>query len=166
MAKIEIKRKDIVEQEVKEAILRQEYEESLPSVESRLESIAFAIQKLIRVDELTEEELSEMISLFPTWESALYRGKQVEKDTKYVYNGRLYKVVTPHIPQENWNPEKDNGALWDEVVPPGVIDEWEQRYGHNAYQPGDKVIWEGEVYEAKSVTTYDPTSYPAAWLKK
>lgn len=166
MAKIRVKKREIVEQEVEKEILEQQYIESLPTVEERLESISFAIQKIIRVDELSAEELAEMISLYPTWESAMYKGKKVEKDIKYTYKGKLYSVVTPHTPQENWNPEKDNGALWDEVVPAGVVDNWEQRYGHNAYQPGDKVIWEGEVYEAKSVTTYNPTSYPAAWLKK
>lgn len=162
MGKLIIKAKE----EVKAEIIKQEYLESLPSVEERLESIAFAIQKLVRADELSEEELSEMIALYPTWESALYKGKEVEKGMKYTYKEKLYTVVTPHTPQDNWNPERDNGALWDEVVPAGVVDNWEQRYGHNAYQPGDKVIWEGEIYEAQEVTTYTPTDVPKHWVKK
>lgn len=166
MAQMNIKKKETVEKEVEQEILKQEYMESLPSVEERLESMSFAIQRLVRVDELDEGELAEMISLYPTWESAMYKGKEVEKGIKYTYKGKLYSVVQPHTPQDNWNPERDNGTLWDEVVPAGVVDEWEQRYGHNPYQPGDKITWQGNIYEAKEVTTYNPATVPNHWLKK
>ena len=42
--------------------------------------------------------------------------------------------------------------------------EWEQRYGHNAYQVGDLVTYNGKVYRnVWAGNTYTPEAYPQGW---
>ncbi|MDL2257595.1 hypothetical protein LJC42_00350 [Eubacteriales bacterium OttesenSCG-928-K08] len=65
--------------------------------------------------------------------------------------------------------ELEYGEDMPEAVEPGEdepaeILEWEQRQGaHDQYQPGDKVTFEGGIYECVQATTYSPGQYPAAW---
>lgn len=54
----------------------------------------------------------------------------------------------------------------DDPVPEPLPDapEWEQRYGHNAYQVGDLVTFEGKVYEnIWAGNTFTPVAYPQGW---
>jgi len=45
-----------------------------------------------------------------------------------------------------------------------VIPEWEQPDSTNAYQIGDKVLFEGVVYESViSNNIWSPSAYPAGW---
>ena len=125
-----------------------------------------ATKKMIRIDEIDPEELEEMIDMYPTWEKALEKGKKVLVGKHYSYKGKLYKVNIEHIPQENWNPERDQ-TLWHSTVPVNVIAAWEQRYGHNPYQVGDQVIWtDGKIYTCKKITTYSPKDVPTDWEVK
>jgi hypothetical protein len=50
-------------------------------------------------------------------------------------------------------------------MPENVIPEWVQPIGaHDAYKIGDKVIFEGRVYESIiDGNTWSPTDYPAGW---
>ena len=119
-----------------------------------------ATRKLIRVDELSEEELFEMIDLYPNYTI----------DTNYSvgdifkYEGKLYKVIQAHTSQEDWIPS-ELPALYLNMMPENVIPEWKQPVGgHDAYNIGDKVIFEGEVYESTiDNNTWSPTDYPQGW---
>ena len=51
------------------------------------------------------------------------------------------------------------------MMPENVIPEWVQPTGsHDAYNVGDKVIYEGQVYECIiDDNTWSPTDYPQGW---
>lgn len=126
----------------------------------RIDANLQATRKLIRVDELSEEELIEMIDL--------YEGYQVDKlykvDDIFKYEGKLYKVIQEHTSQADWIPS-ELPALYLSMMPENVIPEWKQPTGgHDAYKKGDKVIFNGKVYESLiDGNTWSPTDYPASW---
>jgi len=66
--------------------------------------------------------------------------------------------------QEDWVPS-ELPALYLSMMPENVIPEWVQPTGsHDAYNKGDKVIFEGEVYECIiDGNTWSPTDYPQGW---
>ena len=119
-----------------------------------------ATRKLIRVDELSEDELLDMIDLYESYEvDKLYKINDIFK-----YEGKLYKVIQEHTSLENWIPS-ELPALYLSMMPENVIPEWVQPTGsHDAYNIGDKVIFEGVVYESIiDGNTWAPTDYPQGW---
>ena len=82
------------------------------------------------------------------------------------YKGVLYKVLQPHTSQETWTPDV-TASLYAKVLidPTGeTIPEWEQPDSTNAYMTGDKVRFEGVVYESTvDNNIWSPTAYPAGW---
>lgn len=102
--------------------------------------------------------------IYPFWEA----GISVEEGQRYLYvmNTTLYKVLQPHTTQADWTPDI-TPALWKVVQPEGVIPDWKQPTGaHDAYKIGDKVKFNGSIYESLiNANTYSPTAYPAGWKK-
>jgi len=119
-----------------------------------------ATRKLVRVDKLTNEELLDMVDIYPDWNEVedLMVGELVQD------GGKLYKVIQAHTRQDDWKPE-NTPALFNEVMPPAVIPEWVQPTGsHDAYNTGDKVLFEGSVYKSLiDANTWSPTTYPQGW---
>lgn len=90
---------------------------------------------------------------------------QYTVDTRVRYNNILYRVLQDHISQEAWNPE-DAPSLFAKVLIPdeNVIPEWEQPDSTNAYQIGDKVRFDGHIYESAIANNiWSPAAYPAGW---
>ena len=119
-----------------------------------------ATRKLIRVDELDENELLDIIDLYESYEvDKLYKAGDIFK-----YEGKLYKVLQEHTSLENWIPS-ELPALYLNMMPDSVIPEWVQPTGsHDAYNTGDKVIYEGKVYESLiDNNTWNPLDYPQGW---
>lgn len=57
-------------------------------------------------------------------------------------------------------------SLWAKVLIPdtNVIPEWEQPDSTNAYNIGDKVIFNGKVYESLiNNNVWSPADYPGGW---
>lgn len=116
-----------------------------------------ATRKLIRVDELSEEELTEMIDLYPQYEI----GKSYVVGDVIKYEGELCKVIQEHTSLKNWVPS-ELPALYLNMMPENVIPEWKQSAGaHDAYKKdaivkheeklwkniyGDGNTWEPGVY--------------------
>lgn len=119
-----------------------------------------ATRKLIRVDELDEHELLEMIDLYESYQV----DKQYKADDIFKYEGKLYKVIQEHISLENWIPS-ELPALYLNMMPENVIPEWKQPTGnHDSYSIGDKVLFNGKVYESTiDNNTWSPTEYPGGW---
>jgi hypothetical protein len=119
-----------------------------------------ATRKLIRVDELAPEELTEMIDLYPNYTiDTNYNVGDIFK-----YEGKLYKVIQAHTSQDDWLPS-ELPALYLNLLPDNVIPEWVQPTGvHDAYNIGDKVIFESKVYESLiNGNVWIPTNYPQGW---
>ena len=82
------------------------------------------------------------------------------------YNDKLYKVLQAHKVQLNWNPE-DAPSLFAEVLtdPTGeTILEYKTPGSTNPYQAGDKVKFNGAIYECLiNNCVWSPSEYPSAW---
>lgn len=119
-----------------------------------------ATRKLIRVDELSEDELTEMIDLYPQFEL----GYAYQIGDIFKFDNKLYKVIQAHISQADWLPDV-NPSLYLNLMPENVIPEWKQPTGsHDSYNVGDKVIFEGKVYESTiDNNTWSPREYEQGW---
>lgn len=74
--------------------------------------------------------------------------------------GKLYKVVQGHTSQADWTPS-ELPALYKSYMDENIIAEWEQPQGsHDAYQKGDKVIFDSKVYVSIAENNvWKPTEY-------
>ena len=82
------------------------------------------------------------------------------------YKSVLYKVLQPHTSQETWTPDVASSVYAKVLIDPTgeTIPEWEQPDSTNAYMTGDKVRFEGVVYESViDNNIWSPTAYPAGW---
>ena len=82
------------------------------------------------------------------------------------YKNILYKVLQPHTSQETWTPDVASSVYAKVLIDPTgeTIPEWEQPDSTNAYMTGDKVKFEGVVYESViDNNIWSPTANPAGW---
>ena len=100
--------------------------------------------------------------VYPAWSG---NGIEYKKDMRVTYNGVLYKVWQDHTSQETWTPT-DAASLFAKVLTStdGTIPDWEQPTAENAYMKGDKVRYNGKVYESLiDNNVWKPDEYPAGW---
>ena len=119
-----------------------------------------ATRDLIKTDSLSTDEISGLIDLYPKWDV----GKSYLIDDLVAYNDGLYQCAQAHTSQADWTPDVAL-ALFTRKTPAGVIPDWAQPTGaHDAYQTGDKVLYNGQVYESViDGNTWSPDEYPAGW---
>ena len=93
-------------------------------------------------------------------------GVAYEVGKRVLYKGVLYKVLQAHTSQAGWNPV-DAPSLFAKVINEtidGSIPEFEQPDSTNPYMKGDKVMFNGKVYESLiDNNVYSPEAYPAGW---
>jgi len=110
---------------------------------------------------LDDTDALEAVSLFPQWnDSAEYN-----VDDRVRFHNVLYKCLQAHIAQPTWTPQ-NTPSLWAKVLIPdeNVIPDWEQPDSTNPYQIGDKVIYNGKIYECTIPNNiWSPSTYPAGW---
>lgn len=100
--------------------------------------------------------------VFPTWSGD---SKEYKKGERLNYNGTLYKVLQDHTSQATWTPT-DPPSLFAKVLTStdGTIPEWEQPGSTNGYMTGDKVKFEGKIYESIiDNNVWSPAAYPQGW---
>lgn len=103
-----------------------------------------------------------MPELFPHWSG---NSKEYVKDDKVLYNNVLYKVLQNHTSQGGWTPEAAP-SLFAKVLTSttGEIPEWEQPSSTNPYMKGDKVKYNGKIYESViDNNVWSPEAYPQGW---
>ena len=98
---------------------------------------------------LSDEEAAQVGALFPTWTAgvAYTAGERISDEA-----GNLYRVVQDHTSQADW-PMDATPALYTPLgvtaEEPDAIPEWRQPTGaHDAYNTGDRVLYQGKVYES------------------
>lgn len=93
-------------------------------------------------------------------------GVAYEVGKRIMYNGVLYKVIQAHTSQVDWTPIAAP-SLFAKVINEtvdGSIPEFEQPDSTNPYMKGDRVIFNGKVYESLiDNNVYSPEAYPAGW---
>lgn len=110
---------------------------------------------------LSDEDALQAINLFTTWKP----NKAYVVDERVNYEGILYKCLQAHTALESWTPTAAP-SLWAKVLipDPDVIPDWEQPDSTNPYMEGDKVRFEGQVYESLiNNNVWSPSAYPAGW---
>ena len=91
---------------------------------------------------------------------------------KIIYNNNVYKVVQSHLSQEGWEPDKASSLFTlfsksiSDVVTGEVLEFIKPTGAHDSYMKGDKVRFEGSVYESLiDSNVYSPAEYPNGWRK-
>ena len=82
------------------------------------------------------------------------------------HNDILYKVLTEHTSQATWTPDVSPGLFAKVLIDPSgeTILDWVRPDSTNAYMIGDKVKYEGIIYESIiDNNIWSPTEYPAGW---
>ena len=116
---------------------------------SDLEQEALLTLSRRQAEALSDEAAAEVGALFPQWEPGrdYQAGARVSDEA-----GRLYRVVQDHTSQAGW-PLAGTPALYTPLgvttEDPDAIPEGVQPTGaHDAYQLGDRVRYQGKVYES------------------
>lgn len=116
------------------------------------------------LDESDDVDLDAVTPLFPEWQT----GTAYTVGALARHDGTLYRCVQAHTTQGDWTPPAVP-ALWTPVkVTTGpTVDEWVQPTGqHDAYQTGDRVTFDGAVWESTIVdNVWSPSAHPAGWAK-
>ena len=85
---------------------------------------------------------------------------------RIMFEGVLYKVIQAHTSQAEWTPIAAP-SLFAKVINEtidGSIPEFEQPDSTNPYMKGDRVIFNGKVYESLiDNNVYSPEAYPTGW---
>lgn len=114
---------------------------------------------LTAIDDSVAEKIPEM---FPAWDG---NSKEYKTGDRVQYNNVLYKVLQNHTSQSTWAPT-DAPSLFTKVLTSatGEPEEWQQPDSTNGYQTGDRVIYNGKVYESLiDNNIWSPEAYPAGW---
>lgn len=107
------------------------------------------------VSTFTDENAVKVIDLYPVWTV----GIAVAKDSRYQYNGKLYKCVQAHTTQADWQPDV-TPALWVKVS----LDEWPEWIqptgAHDAYAKDAKVTHNSKKWTSDvDANTWEPGVY-------
>ena len=140
-------------------------EEELALSEVGINSVAEATELRQELNEIvssmTDEEAVERAILFSNWIS----GKAYSVGERVRYGGRIFKVLQAHTSQEDWTPSRAP-SLFAEVLTSedGEPLEWQQPSSTNPYLTGDKVIYEGNIYQSLiDNNVWSPAEYPQGW---
>lgn len=110
---------------------------------------------------LTDEQALQAPMLFEHWQS----DTAYEVGQRIYYNGTLYSVLIAHTSQADWTPDISPSLFAKVLIPnPEVIPDWEQPDSTNGYMKGDKVNYNGVIYESIiDNNIWSPAAYPAGW---
>ena len=115
---------------------------------------------------LSDEQALQVPLMFPKWQV----GKAYAVGERVLYLGVLYKVIQAHTSQAGWEPDiapslfAKNLIVKDEEGEQVDIPEWVQPDSTNPYMIGDKVKFEGKVYQSLiDNNVWSPSAYPEGW---
>lgn len=115
---------------------------------------------------LTDEQALQVPLMFPKWQA----DKEYAVGDRVLYLGVLYKVLQAHTSQVGWEPDiapslfAKNLIVKDEHGEQVDIPEWVQPDSTNPYMKGDKVKFEGKIYQSLiDNNVWSPTAYPQGW---
>ena len=115
---------------------------------------------------LSDEQALQVPLMFPKWQV----GKAYVVGDRVLHLGVLYKVLQAHTSQDGWQPDvapslfAKNLIVKDEQGEQVDIPEWEQPDSTNPYMTGDKVRFEGKVYQSLiDNNVWSPSDHPQGW---
>lgn len=124
--------------------------------------IATEVERLARIQQESQEARGgDAHTDGEPWTQPLGAHDAYALGTTATHDGKTWVSLTPY---NTWAPGVSG---WREVVEDGDAPaEWVRPSGtHDAYQPGDRVTFEGKVYRSvhPGANTWSPTEYPPAW---
>ena len=133
----------------------------IPRGELLEQDTAKALEMLgVNFDSLTDEQALQVPNVFPLWKV----GVQYLVGERILFDGKLYKVLTQHKSQEDWQPDVAPSLFAKVIVGTDQPLEWQQPNSTNPYMKGDKVLFNGKVYASLiDNNVWSPTDYPAGW---
>lgn len=114
-----------------------------------------------QASQLTDEDILKTPDFVEKWQADV----AYAVGTRLNHNGTIYKVLQDHTSQAGWEPGVA-ASLFAEVLTSedGTPREWVQPGSTNPYMTGDKVIFEGVVYESTiDNNVWSPSAYPTGW---
>lgn len=111
---------------------------------------------------ISDDAALKMPDYFPTWDG---NGHSYAAGDRVTYNDTLYKVLQAHTSQTTWTPT-DAPSLFAKVLTSttGEPLPWEQPDSTNPYMIGDRVTYNGKVYESTvDNNVWAPDAYPQGW---
>lgn len=128
-----------------EAARAEAQERHRPLTESEVSRLIIRQQiNTLTVDDNTALRMTEF---YPAWAA----GVSYAAGYKVQRSGKLWRCLQAHTAQSDWNPV-DAPSLWAEVLAgqDGTeIGEWVQPDSTNPYMRGDKVSYNGKIYESE-----------------
>lgn len=131
------------------------YVHNVVPVAGTAEEAAVALSRM-QFMSLSDETAYDFRALAPEWiPSENYYGPDDSSgnpQSRVLYNGELYTCLKTHTSQTTWNPE-DAPSLWSKILPgqsgSGTeVGEWVQPESTNGYSTGDRVIYNGHLWES------------------
>lgn len=146
---------------------------SFAAMSMKLEHTEKVVNELIKQFVLADNLTDEQKELITSQYRKIGVGDMVYPDEIVNINGELFKYVQPNeveIVTESWLTDASLftpflQAETDDGIP--VVEEFKQPTGeHDAYQTGDKVLFDGDVYESIiDNNIWSPVDYPQGWKK-
>lgn len=113
------------------------------------------------IKDVSDEVALLIPEVYPVWSAD---SVEYKKDDRVTYNGILYKVLTAHTSQASWTPTDAPSLFVKVLTSDNEILDWEQPSADNAYMKGDKVRYNGKVYESLiDNNVWAPDAYPDGW---
>ena len=126
--------------------------------DSAIKGILFAL-----TDEQAEANATMILELAKEWQP----DEAYERYAYVKHNDVLYKVLQSHRSQSDWTPDLAP-SLFAPVLtsPTGEPLEWVQPDSTNPYMKGDRVIFQGKIYESTiDNNVWSPGDYPQGWVE-
>lgn len=109
--------------------------------------------------DFTDEQAFQNKDLYPDWNG---NGVLLWVGDIVYYKESIYKVLQSHTTQLDWAP--DVAVSLFVKISIEEIPEWEKPDSTNPYMLGDKVRFEGHIYESTmDYNIWSPSEYPAGW---
>lgn len=137
-----------------------ELDAAYPSEEESLKVAArLAIIPKLAAEEIAEADVEALTGLFPSWQPGL----EVSAGEVYRWDGTLVEVIQSHTTQSDWTPDVVPALF--KVHRTAAVEPWVQPTGgHDAYQTGDLVLFNGNTYQSTiNANVWSPADYPAGW---
>ena len=148
---------DLNHQQVELKSIVAEFNKQLGSVQS-------IVNDFVLFSDLTDDQMESILSRYPT----ISVGETALENSVYNIDGVLYRAIqTVRIDDEAW---LGNASIFVKFIPEEVGDtpiiaDWVRPTGaHDAYNTGDTVRFDGQIYEClEDNTTHSPSEYAQAW---
>jgi hypothetical protein len=119
---------------------------------------------------LTDDEKIQLTELYPVWETGNGGQFKVGAIVQYELNTwgepQLWECIQAHSLQDDWAPDVAT-SLWKKIGFANGYEVWSQPYGaHDAYAVGDRVMYNGAVWESKiDGNVYAPGIVAGQWTE-